>query len=57
MLYKDGVDSFYISSYKDNIPSISTIKKYGGDIIKDTENYTCFLCETRKLNKEKNKTR
>ena len=34
LLRENGIDNFWISTYKDNIPSVKTIEKYGGVPIK-----------------------
>ena len=56
LLYKKGINDFWITVDKDNIPSIKTIKKYGGKLLKEyksglLENPAIldFECKTRKI--------
>ena len=47
-LYENNIPDFYISVFHDNIPSIKTIRKYGGGmIIKKDNMITTYQCETR----------
>lgn len=52
-LYKNGVSDFYISVFTDNIPSVKTIEKYGGRIIRIDDRLTTYQCDTRLLKKER----
>lgn len=45
-LHSINIPDFWISTYKENIPSFKTIKKYGGDIVKEDEKYVLFECKT-----------
>jgi predicted acetyltransferase len=47
LLYEEGIPDFWISTYDSNIPSLKTIEKYGGTIIKTERNIILFQCETR----------
>jgi len=48
-LYEDGIPDFWITVYPDNISSIKTIEKYGGQLVsKNEHNVLLFQCETRK---------
>ena len=47
ILYENGIPDFWISTYNTNIPSLKTIEKYGGTIIKEQYNITLFQCKTR----------
>ena len=48
LLYKNGIIDFWITAYKDNIPSVRTIQKYGG-IQLESENPRVFIydCKTK----------
>lgn len=52
-LYDQGINDFYISAFNDNIPSIKTIMRYGGNIIRKEGRIVTFQCETRKKEKIK----
>ena len=46
---QNGVEDFWISTYKDNLPSLKTIERYGGELL-DSINprLRLFQCNTRK---------
>ena len=52
-LYKNGIPDFYISVFSHNIPSIKTINRYGGEVIRTEGRLTTYQCNTRLLNIEK----
>lgn len=45
-LKENGIDDFWISTYKNNIPSVKTIEKYGGVPIKSDENFCLYMAKT-----------
>lgn len=53
-LYLNNVDDFYISVFKDNIPSNKIINKYGGAIIREDDKLCTYQCDTRRIINEKN---
>ena len=53
-LYNKGVEKIYISTRKNNIPSIKLVEKFGGKIIKKYSNsYNVYECDLRVINKTK----
>ena len=49
ILYDNNIKDFWITAFKDNYPSIKTIKKYGAEeLTSDYENIAIFECPTRK---------
>ena len=47
-LKNNNVPDFWISTNKHNLPSYKTIKKYGGAVIKEDEDYIMYECSTYK---------
>ena len=52
-LKKNNIPDFYVSVFYDNIPSIKTIQKYGGQIIWQDNRIATYDCLTRRINNEK----
>ena len=46
LLKENGVDDFWISTYKSNTPSVKVIEKYGGMPIKEDDYYSLYRAET-----------
>ena len=46
LLREKGIENFWITTYKSNIPSVKTIEKYGGVPIKENENHCLYIAET-----------
>ena len=55
ILKEKGIDSFWITVYKSNIPSVKTIKKYGGKLLKEEKNLLLYELDTRKREKSEEK--
>lgn len=53
-LNRNNISDFYISVLSDNIPSIKTIEKYGGVIIRKDNRISTYECITKRINNEKN---
>ena len=53
-LSRNNISDFYISVFSDNIPSIKTIEKYGGVIIRKDNRISTYECITKRINNEKN---
>lgn len=52
-LNEDGIIDFWISTRKENLPSLKTIEKYGANLIKELDNEVLlFECKTRKNTKK-----
>ena len=47
VLYKNKIEDFWISSYQDNIPSIKTIEKLGGSLLKNSNNIFLYKVKTK----------
>ncbi len=58
LLKEKGIEDFWISAYKTNIPSVKTIEKYGGVVIKSDDRYNLYQAPTliNEMQIEKNKT-
>ncbi len=58
LLKEKGIDDFWISAYKTNIPSVKTIEKYGGVVIKSDDRYNLYQAPTliNEMQIEKDKT-
>ncbi len=52
-LNRNNINDFYISVFSDNIPSIKTIEKYGGVIIRKDNRISTYQCITKQINIEK----
>ena len=44
-----GVPDFWISTNKSNLPSYKTIKKYGGNVIGEAEDFVLYECSTSRI--------
>jgi len=53
LLKENGIDDFWISTYKNNIPSIKTIEKYGGVLINSERSIYLYKAKTF-INNKKN---
>lgn len=56
-LYEEGIPDFWVGIHTLNIPSIKTVEKYGGKIIKTHTTALLFQCETRIQNIEHTKSK
>ncbi len=52
ILKRHNIDDFWVSAYNDNIPSIKSIIKYGGEPINKGEYFTCFCAKTYLIEKD-----
>lgn len=56
LLYQNGVDKIYIAAKHNNIPSIKTIKTFGGEKTNFSTTTTyVYFCDLKKLKKSTNK--